>query len=419
MILRAAWVLPINAPPIRGGVVRVEGGRIVAVGSAPHRLETGASVLESDDSGILHLGHVALLPGFVNAHAHLELTGYRAKLSPAPLWDWLNGLIVLRRQPDAAAAEIEAARRGAAMSLAAGVTCVGDISRSGRSFAGLFDSPIRKVCFCELISGAGDPPRDPDELRATTWDWLTRIGEREDAAVGVSPHAPYTVSWDDLRRVVALASEQDLPITMHFCETHEEREWLESRTGRLAEFLAQYPVFASMQMPQGPPMSVLHRAGMTRLRPLLAHCNYVTDEEIADLARSACSVAYCPRAHRFFGHASHRWRDMLAAGVNVCAATDSLASNDSLSVLDELRFLRREAPEVPPATLLEMGTIRAARALGLEDSIGSIRPGAWADLTAIPLEGAHDDDPPAAILDSGAQPTQTWVGGTVVRPRAT
>lgn len=404
MLIRAAWVVPVSSPPIRDGHVRVADGRIADVGAwSPGRATGGDSVVE--------LGNVALLPGFVNCHTHLELTGYAGKLPPAPLWDWLDALFPLRRMPGAVEAEADAVRRGAAMSLAAGVTCVGDISRNGASFAGMLESRIRKVCFFELISGAGMPPRDPDELRATADAFAELAGSRDNLTIGFSPHAPYTVSWNDLRRVAALAGERDAPITMHFCETPEERQWLEARQGKLVEFLSKFPAFAAMQMPQGPPMSVLHRAGMTRLRPLLAHVNYATDEEIADLARAGCSVAFCPRAHRYYGHSGHRWREMLAAGVNVCAATDSMASSGTLSVLDELRHLRRVAPEMSAEALLAMGTVNPAHALGLGEECGAIRPGMWGDLTAVPLEDSASADPVADVLNSGAMPMRTWVAG--------
>jgi len=400
--VRARWVLPIVGDAIAGGTVRVRDGRISDVGDAA-------------PAGAIDLGDAAILPGFINVHTHLELTGYAGRLAPMPFWDWLPKLIALRRAPGAEEKEIDAARQGAAASLAGGVTCVADISRTGRPFEALMESPIRKVCFFELISGASDPPRDPDELRAAVDRFAEEIEGRNDSTVGVSPHTFYTVAWDDIRRTVALAGERDLPITMHFAETLEEVEWLESGSGRLAEFLAAFPTLRPFVLAHGDGMGLLHRAMMVRLRPLLAHCNYVSDAQIEDLARTSCSVVFCPRAHRFFGHAPHRWRDMLRAGVNVCVGTDSLASNESLSILDELRFLRREAPDMPATGLIEMATARGAKALGMHGAIGALQPGAWADMVAIPL-GGKTLDPAAAILDSDARVSRVWVGGGEVLP---
>src|SRR6185369_5616505 len=149
----ARWVLPIDRPPIEGGYVLVRDGDIAAVG----RTRSGGAALTD-------LGDVALLPGFVNAHTHLELTGYRGRLAPAPLWDWFVELLKLRREPGAADAERAAVRQGAAESLAAGVTCIGDISRTAHHAQTLSECSIRAVCFCELISGAALPPTTATQL---------------------------------------------------------------------------------------------------------------------------------------------------------------------------------------------------------------------------------------------------------------
>lgn len=452
-VLRADWVLPVCGPPIGNGAVRIEGGRIAAVGGADE-------VFRREDC-VEDLGRVALLPGLVNAHAHLELSVYAGRLPPSSLWDWLPRLIELRREAEPARNEVDAASRAAWDCLSAGVTCIGDISRNGRVFAALDDVPIRQVRFLELISGAAEPPRDPDELGLA----LDAMGASADASRpsgrnwGVSPHSPYTVTARHLDAVVRLAVERRLPLTMHVAETMEEREWLEHRTGRLAEFVARHPASNVERMFKGDVLGLLERmshvaagsgvcvvrkaaresaeerpagddaivtAGSRSRRTaapmVFAHCNYVRDDEIAWLgARSwkrrsgrGISVVFCPRAHRFFGHRDHPWRRMLAAGVNVCLGSDSLASNESLSILDELRFLRRIAPECPAATLLEMATHNGAAALGLRDEIGAIRVGLAADLIAIPLLsdcGGDEFDPAAAILDGGEHVSHVYVGG--------
>ncbi len=402
MILSARCVLPIVGPPIDNGAVCITGERITAVGPA--------SAL--DGEAVTDLGRVILMPGFINAHTHLELTGYAGLIPQSPLWDWLTALIALRRKPGAADQEINAAREGARLSLAAGVTCVGDISRTGRPFDALLESPLRKICFFELISGASDEPRDAKGLAKHVRAFAERVRDRNDVTVGVSPHALYTVVWDDVRQLVGLADELDLPITMHFAETPDELDWIRERTGRVAAFRRQYPAPDERHYGRGDAVSLLHHCNMTHQRPLLAHCNYLDDEQLSMLARTPCSVALCPRAHAFFGHADHRWRDMLDAGVNVCVGTDSLAGNTSLSVLDELRYLNRQAPRVDPSLLLEMGTIRAARALGLDDALGSLHPGRFADLAVFPLPDAcAARDAPAALLASDRTAERVWISG--------
>ncbi len=428
MSLRARWVLPIDAPPIENGFVRIDGRRIAEVGRAtPSRTD------RAED-----LGDAILLPGLINAHAHLELSCYAGLLPPGPLWDWLAGLIALRRQPGAAARERQAIVDGANESLRAGVTCVADISRGGDTAAALAGHPIRKVCFVELISGASTPPSDPDELRERL-DRARRAAD-ERTLVGVSPHSFYNVSWDDLRRMAALAAEEDLPVTMHVAETRDELDWLESGSGAVAGFLARFGKPGAGGGVRGAPSELLHRCGLSRLRPLLAHVNYVSDVEIEALARMRCPVVFCPRAHAFFGHAPHRWRDLLASGVNVCLGTDGLASNRSLSMLDEIRALYVSAaahsrwppldkggvesssstrPDSDPAAatadalaplLFEMATRRAAAALGLSDVCGTLTPGKAADLIAAspPRPAA---DPWSALLDPNCRVRDVWIDG--------
>ena len=153
------------------------------------------------------------------------------------------------------------------------------------------------------------------------------------------------------------------------------------------------------------------KTGVLGPSAIIAHANYLTDGDIAQIAATGATVAYCPRTHQAFGHPPHRFRDILKAGINVCIGTDSLASNPSLSVLDELRFLRNLHPDFPAGTLLAMGTLHGAQALGFADIAGSIRVGKPADLVVIP------HDPPATtsawtrVLESDRQPFEVYIAG--------
>jgi cytosine/adenosine deaminase-related metal-dependent hydrolase len=129
------------------------------------------------------------------------------------------------------------------------------------------------------------------------------------------------------------------------------------------------------------------------------------------LSRGKASVVYCPRTHRYFGHPAHRWRDMLARGINVAVGTDSCASSPDLNLVDDLRLLRRIAPEIPAETIWEMGTIRGARALGMENEIGSLAVGKHADLIAFAASG---NNPLEDILSHAANPTSVWMDGAQI-----
>ena len=147
---------------------------------------------------------------------------------------------------------------------------------------------------------------------------------------------------------------------------------------------------------------------------LLAHFNYAAPGDAERVARAGHVVVYCPRSHRFFGHPPHPYREFAQAGVTVAIGTDSLASNENLCLLEELRFVRRETPNPPPAeTLLRMVTLDAARALGLQGQFGSLEPGKQADLAAFPCPAAVTD-PVAELVDRAPAPLGVWVAGQQV-----
>lgn len=411
-IFRARLVCPVGAPPILDGALTVDSsGRIAAMGPACDR-----------PSGPIHdLGHCAIFPGLINAHAHLDLAGPRDEAKPRSLWEWFESSILPRRLATPVDVQ-QAVATGAAAALAGGVTCIADISRTGDSALILAESPIRKACFVELISGASRPPTDPASLEEA-FRRLKPLQKPFQLALGLSPHTPYTVTREDAAATARQAREADLPLMTHFLETDEERAWL-TAAERASEAAAVVERFlAAVNLPTrgvaapDSPLAWLRASGLlpkqgrTAVTTILAHVNYADDAVVAALASARVSVAYCPRTHDYFGHPPHRWRDMLAAGVNVCIGTDSLASNPDLSILEELRFLHRRAPEVPPTTLMRLATLHGAAAVGWGDVLGELAPGRFADFFTVPLPAKLPDDPIGWLLDSDAVAAGTWVGG--------
>lgn len=403
-LLTARYVVSVASPVIESGAVLIDKGCIVSVGrTVDLRREI------SSDTSVEDLGDVALLPGFINPHTHLELTCYKDALPRAPLWEWFNSLLPRRVEPGAGDREFEGVQEGARQSIDAGVTLVGDISRTGITARALAGSPIRRISFIELISGAKLPPSTGPALESAV-----NVAERDfgndRTIIGVSPHAPYTVTPEDLRTTIALAKRDRRILTMHVLETPEEFDWLEGKSGFLADFLRDRSLACMDHQPTNP-VEYLSTPGLLDVAPLLAHVNYVNDEIVEHLAKSPSSVVYCPRAHDYYGHNAHPWRRLVEAGVNVCIGTDSLASNASLSILDELRYLAVQHPNLAAQHLLELGTIRSARALRLERATGCIRVGAWADLCAIPTQASKCADVVDEIVRGSESPQQTWIAG--------
>ncbi len=399
MILRAAWVARGGAAPIRDGYVKVTAGRIADVGSLGRGVE-GAE-------GVQDLGQAILMPGLVNPHTHLELTAYAGRLPPAPLWEWLAALVQLRREPGRVARARLGVHAGAWQSRRAGVTGGGDISRENVAWQVLKDIPIRKVCYAELLTLADLPPRNPAELRAV----VTEIREDELLIAGVTPHTPCTVPGPQIRAAIELASELRRPWCTHWAETPQEVAFLAGDVAALPVFMQKLLDHCGVQSPKMTPGEYLEQCAGGLPPGLLAHVNYIADEDLPRLARAGHTVAYCPRSHHFFGHAPHPFRRMQAAGIPVTIGTDSAASNESLSVLEELRFVRRHVADPPSAAaLVEMATSTAAAALGLVDIIGSLEVGKAADLAAFPCP-ANVGDPLAALVDAAPAPLGVWVAG--------
>lgn len=397
MTFRAKWVVPVEGPAVENGFVDVVDGRVADVGAWGR----------SSRGGVTDFGECVLVPGFVNAHTHLELTCYAGQIPAGSLWKWIRQLVELRRQPGQVEREREGARLGAELSLKAGVTTVGDISRMHLAWPVLKASPLRKVCFAELLCFAAEPARTLEELAEKVRE--TQTDER--LIVGISPHAPYSVTGEQIRGCVEMARGERLPLTMHVAETPEERQLVETGGGKLFFLFWWMGFLKKCPPPKRPLFEHLASCGVFDIPSLLAHVNYVEDKELDELARSSCSVAYCPRAHRFHQHEPHRFREMLDRGINVCIGTDSLAGTESLSVLDELRYLHREHPGIDGGVLLEMGTIRGARGLQLDTQAGSIARRKFADLVAIPLDASGSRDPIVNILESGAAPVGVVIGG--------
>ena len=373
----------------RPGAVLVHDGVVDATGEAPamrRRWSGEAAVVERPGE--------LLLPGMVNAHAHLELTDVGPRSYGGGFTDWVKQVRSLAPADDASAAA--AARRGAAMSLASGVEAVGDIVRSREVVRSWNGTRLAGTGYLELF-GLG-PPHDAAAL-TTVSEIQHRTG---DARLGLQPHAPYSAG----PALYHAAAGAGRPLCTHLAETPEELRFVRNGDGPFRDLLRQMgkwsDAFATHYGRGLTPVQWL--APHLRRAPwLLAHCNYVTDGDIALLAETRASVAYCPIASDYFGHRDHRYRDLLAAGVNVCLGTDSIVCQprdepQPLGLVAPMRHLfRRDGTD--PGLLLRMATTHGRRALGLDDPARSLVALRFdADDPADALEQALRRDDPAVAL---------------------
>lgn len=399
MLLRARYIVPVDRPPIENGAILIENGRITAIGTADKFPQPA-----TDD-----FGDAVLLPGFVNAHTHLELTHLAGQISPSMGFvPWIQALAgrLMRESVDPSMARA-AVEDGVKQSLRAGVTTLGDITRDPAAVRPILaTSPLRAVSFGEVIGIGSGRERWPRRLDAAA----SAQHATTNLVIGISPHAPYTVEPDGLEACAAKAKNANAPLCIHVAETLDEEAFTRRREGGLVELLKGAGVWdETMVVNAMSPVQLVDHTGALGRTTLLAHANYVSDDDIATIVRRGASVAYCPRTHAAFGHTPHRFREMLAAGINVCLGTDSLASNPSLSILDELRFLRQHAADVPSGMLLRMATRNGAAALGFAEHCATLTVGKVADLVAIPLPRAAKRWD--TFLENSAEPIAVYVAG--------
>jgi 5-methylthioadenosine/S-adenosylhomocysteine deaminase len=385
-ILSADWVLPVDREPIRDGAVAIEGGRIVAVGTAA---ELGA--------GTRHEG-CAILPGFVNAHSHLEYAVYAGFGDGLSFGPWL--LLHIERKARLASEDMDdVARLGAAECLASGVTTVADASFCGAAATACTELGLRATIYLEVF-GRGSAMLQ-GRFAATRERIADVLSER--VRLGVSPHAPYSCSAD----LYAACLELGLPVATHLSESADEDEWLRFGTGPWSELADLYP-----PPPGTSGIRLLAERGLLVPSIVAAHCVTVDEEEIELLAAANVAVAHCPRSNAYLGCGIAPLAELRDAGLRVGLGTDSPASTPSFNVFDELRAAvlaaraRERRPEALTATdALELATLGSARALGLETEIGSLAPGKRADLTIVSLVGSPYypwEDPAAAVVFGGS-----------------
>ncbi len=386
----ARWVFPVSGPPLPNGTVTVQGDRIEAV--EPHGVRT------PDED----FGNAAIIPGLVNPHTHLDLSGARGLIPPTDpdhFTDWLRGVIAYRRTrtPEQTRADI---RDGLAECIRFGTTLIGDIASEGASWEPLAASRVRAVVFREILGLSEDRARASGRAAA---DWLKVHTATKTCRPAYSPHAPYSARW-----TLFGAGTRNDTFMSHLAESPGEMELMASQTGPFVAFLNDLGVWDATGIAPSLTRMLLRSRYIGTY--LFAHANYLPLDAckyIADLH----SIVYCPRTHAAFGHPPHPFRAFLARRVLVCLGTDSLASNPDLDILAEARFVRARHPDFPGEQLLRMVTLSGAEALGWADEAGSLEPSKSADFVVVPLPDADAPDPHALLLADHAGERRTLFRG--------
>lgn len=410
----ADYLLPITKPPIKNAALAVDGETILAVGRRSEVL----SLLQGEYR-VVECGKAAILPGFVNLHAHLELTAMRGFLEDRDFYPWIRRLIAARSRLSKVDLQISALF-GAVEAACCGITTLADTGESGAALYGLYESGLRGVLFQEVF---GPQP----EQAASSLDWLKeRVAELRARStklieIGISPHAAYTVSSELYSLVSAYALEEGLKVALHAAESSLEDEFVRNGSGAFAQNLMQRGILCRPH--NSSVTSYLASTGILETSPLLIHMVYADEADLDILKRYGCKVAHCPKSNAKFGHGRARVEKLLQAGLRVGLGSDSVASNNSMDILEEARFMYllhaaslQDSRWISPRQVLSLITIKGAEALGIDSLTGSLEVGKQADLCILNLDKIHTlpiHDVETAILfsASGRDVERTVVAG--------
>ena len=413
--LAARWLIPVEGAPIENGALLIgSNGRIAAVG--PDRSVPRPSDIAAED-----FGEAVIVPGLINTHTHLELTGFADQIREREFPDWIRRLRELKagRAPE----EYEdAARRGLQACYAGGVTTIADTGDSGAVIRALGEMGGSGVAYQEVF---GPHPSQAGESLTGLREKVERSGQWAGGRVktGVSPHAPYTVSGPLFAAVARWARAEGLPLAVHLADSREENDFVSRNEGPFADAwrarglpLLDHP---SHGPPVGPtarpsPVEWLDAHGVLGPDTLCIHTVQLSPADIDLLARRGVSIAHCPRSNARHDHGTAPLPALRRAGIRIGLGTDSVASVGRLDMFAEMREAMTLG-NLEAGEALALATRDGARALGLAPELGTLAPGKWGDVIAVRPGSAGIPSPELAVLlASPASVRLTVVGGREV-----
>ncbi|MGL1936420.1 MAG: amidohydrolase family protein [Fibrobacterales bacterium] len=366
--INAGYILPITSEPRKNGQLGWEAHTITDICSG-----TDA---DSQKDGTYSFPNSIVLPGLINTHCHLELGMLKGKTQPnTPFTKWadeLKGLLTHYTPLDFH----DAVTSGLDEALKSGTTTLVDVGFSQVNI----DSPkthINLLSHKELI---GMPPSAAQELATQAIAQVTKATPTQLFTPSISAHAPFSCSRELINEVTAFCHKQNTPFMMHLSESQEENEHYSQTKGSMLDFLLSR--FREYNPPQ-PKQNAVDYCLTHNLIPhdsLMVHCNHITSEQLYYFTQNNISIAHCPRSRAFFNHPPFPLTEALKAKTNLTLGTDSLASNHSLNLWEEITYLfNHHNTEISPEHILRMATLQGAQSIGRGEHTGSLEEGKIAD----------------------------------------
>jgi len=409
---QADWICPVSSPPIRNGSLAVANGRITAVEAA------------SGKDAVTFPG-CAIIPGFVNAHSHIELTILRGLLDDAPFEEWIPRLTHVKYRVLSRSEMLLSARLGAIEMIRAGITCLGEVMDLGTGWEAMREFGLQGVAYQEVFGPAESQAGEAlDGLKQKIES--RRRDETDTFHIGVSPHAPYTVSSRLYRAVDEYARREGLPLTTHIAESVDEGMFVRWGGGMFAERWAQRGIPVE---PAGcSPLEYMNRLGLLHPSTLLVHAIDVEKRDFQLLRETRPALVHCPKSNAKLAHGIAPLVEMRETGIIVGLGTDSVASNNVADMFEEMRaavFQQRARTQrfdaLDAQSVFRMATLGGAASLGLADHVGTLEPGKRADfvvvdLNDIALRPVHDPIETMVYCASRHNVRATYIAGSEISP---
>ncbi|MHB0991770.1 MAG: TRZ/ATZ family hydrolase [Burkholderiales bacterium] len=404
-LIEARWIIPVEPAEtvLTDHSIAIANGRIVAI------LPTAEARLQFVATHYLKLPDHALIPGLINLHTHAAMNLLRGYADDRPLMEWLKGHIWPAETRHVSPEFVrDGARLACAEMLKGGITCFNDMYFFPEAVAeAAVSCGMRAAIGMLVIDFPTAYASDPDDYLDKGLAMRDRLNDEPLLSFTLAPHAPYTLSNASFEKVIAFADQLDLPIHLHLHETLDEIE----------HSLAQY---------RQRPLARLHELGLTGPNLIAVHAVHLNADEQALLAQYGSHIAHCPASNLKLASGFAPIASMLEYGLNIGIGTDGAASNNKLDMFDEMRLaallskgVSGNAAALPAAVALQMATLNGARALGLDEKIGSLLPGKYADIVAVELSQLNTlpcFDPISTLVYSAGRNlvSHVWVNGELL-----
>ncbi len=422
MLLSAKYIIPVTSEPLVDSAILVRDGRIYDIGDADKMCTRWP------DEEVRDFGTAAIIPGLIDMHTHLENSVLRGIVPDQPYISWIQSVREAGAKLDVHDWHSSAVL-GALEALSAGVTCVCDISDTGASCSVMSKMGLRGIVYREV--GAMDKRRVDDAMRMARND-IARWSELIDSSrmkVGIAPRETYDCHPLVFTEAAAIAREEDIPLSIYVAESREEYDFI--RYGSSALSLASPQnrrgfVEVPPWLPTGvSPVRYVENWGAFEADNVVAvHCVHVDNNDINKLKEHDVAIAVCPRCNAQLSMGVAPVADFLRSGLRVGLGTGYSVSTNASDIIKEMRvglLLNRAVNPgrfIATSTMLRLATIDAARALKMEDEIGSIEIGKCADMAVVDLSDSRQvptDDPATAVINScsAADVLMTMIGGEI------